>query len=398
MPSGNRIIGLDGIRALSILLVLSCHILNGVTAWSEFGAFGVESFFVLSGFLITWLLCLEEDKRGAISLPSFYARRSLRILPPALLCVASTALLAMLGWADLARNEPLYSIFFVRNIMPNGGLHLAHFWSLAIEEQFYLLWPVAFLLLRSNRRRLVFTVALLVLAPLWRYAVYRMAGGAMSVNSWRFDLRYDGLMMGCCLALLRHDSKFREWAARLAVRPALGAFLALGAIVAGCAGLPLRAFSPSLSFLGVAAFIHFSIECPKGVLGSFLNCGPMVWLGQLSYSLYLWQQVFCWHSMLPWLGQFPQNVAASLTVATLSFYLLERPLMAIRKRVPESIKIKLPHVPAGGIAVGAGQFAGHSEASVDLLMLLKATRSEPSNPKVTAEVKTADVKKESQSV
>ena len=165
MPGEKRIPGLDGIRALSIILVILCHALNGVTTWSQYGAFGVESFFVLSGFLITWLLCVEEDKRGAVSLPSFYARRALRILPPAFLYIAAASLLGVLGWADLARNEPFYAAFFVRNLMPNGGPHLAHFWSLAIEEQFYLLWPVVFLLLRSDRRRLVFTALLIRVAP-----------------------------------------------------------------------------------------------------------------------------------------------------------------------------------------------------------------------------------------
>ena len=203
MQGETRIPGLDGIRALSIILVLLCHVLNGVTTWSEYGAFGVESFFVLSGFLITWLLCLEEDKRGAVIAVYgvfLYARRALRILPPAFLYIACASLLGVWGLADLARNEAFYAAFFVRNLMPNGGLHLAHFWSLAIEEQFYLLWPVGFLLLRSDRRRIVFTVLLIVAAPFWRHAMYTAAGGAMWVNSWRFDLRYDasdgGLLPG----------------------------------------------------------------------------------------------------------------------------------------------------------------------------------------------------------
>src|ERR1700680_1591869 len=195
-----RIPGLDGIRALSILLVLFAHLADGVSPWSQYGGFGVESFFVLSGFLITWLLCLEEDKRGVISLPSFYARRALRILPPAFLYIAAASILGLFGLANVARNEPLYCIFFIRNLMANGGQHLGHFWSLAIEEQFYLLWPLGFLLLRSDKRRLVFTGLLFVAAPFWKHLVFKLAGDAANVNSWRFDLRYDALMIGCCLA------------------------------------------------------------------------------------------------------------------------------------------------------------------------------------------------------
>ena len=149
-----QIPGLDGIRALSISLVLFAHLADGVTAWSRYGDFGVESFFVLSGFLITWLLCAQEDKRGAISVPSFYARRALRILPPAFLYIACVSALGAGGLAEVAPNEPFYCLFFVRNLMPNGG-QLSHFWSLAIEEQFYLIWPLLFLLLRSDKRRII---------------------------------------------------------------------------------------------------------------------------------------------------------------------------------------------------------------------------------------------------
>lgn len=388
MQGEKRIPGLDGIRALSIILVLLCHVLNGVTTWSEYGAFGVESFFVLSGFLITWLLCLEEDKWGAVSLPSFYARRALRILPPAFLYIACASLLGVWGLADLARNEAFYAAFFVRNLMPNGGLHLAHFWSLAIEEQFYLLWPVGFLLLRSDRRRIVFTVLLIVAAPFWRHAMYTAAGGAMWVNSWRFDLRYDALMVGCCLALVRHDRAFRRFTVHPALNSTPAALLALGAIVAGCAGFPIPAFSASLSFIGVAAFINFAVERPTGVIGSFLNWTPLVWIGQLSFSLYLWQQIFTWHSKLPWLGQFPQNIIAAFAAASLSYYLLETPLAAVRKRVPylpnPTVQI-LPEVPARPFGI-------QPDMSNDVLRLLNAVRPEPSTQPETQEVKSESLR------
>jgi peptidoglycan/LPS O-acetylase OafA/YrhL len=112
------------------------------------------------------------------------------------------------------------------------------------------------------------------------------------------------------------------------------ALLALAAIIAGCAGMPTQAFSRSLSFIGVVAFINFAADRPAGVIGGLLNWGPMVWIGQLSYSLYLWQQVFCWHSQLPWLGQFPQNLIAAFVAAALSYYILEAPFAKIRKDVP----------------------------------------------------------------
>jgi peptidoglycan/LPS O-acetylase OafA/YrhL len=397
MRSEKRIPGLDGIRALSIILVLFDHAADGVSTWSRYGGFGVEAFFVLSGFLITWLLCVEEDTRGTISLPSFYARRSLRILPPAFLCIACVSLLGSLGWADLAPNEPLYSALFVRNLMPNGGLHLGHFWSLAIEEQFYLLWPVAFLLLRSNRRRLIFTAALIVVAPFWRQAMYGLAGGATYVNSWRFDIRYDALMAGCCLALLRYDRELRRLASHHVLTSTPVALAALGAIVAGCAGLPVRALSSSLSFIGVAAFINFSVETPSGLIGSFLNWGPMVWIGQLSYSLYLWQQIFCWRSKLPWIGQFPQNIIAAFSVAAFSYYLLERPLGDVRRRIPYLSNPRLVYdIIASGARLHSLMIAKtevavsrtlQTDVTGDVIRLLNAVKSSQPEPR--------DVKSES---
>jgi peptidoglycan/LPS O-acetylase OafA/YrhL len=340
----NRIPGLDGIRALSIILVLFAHLTDGITPWSRYGAFGVESFFVLSGYLITWLLCMEEDKRGAISLLSFYMRRALRILPPAFLYIAVASLIGLLGLASVAPNEPFYCALFVRNFMVSGSTHLGHFWSLAIEEQFYLLWPVAFLLLRSDRRRLFFSGVLFLAAPFWQHLVFRFAGGAMYVNSWRFDLRYDALIAGCCLALLRHDGKLRRLAATRALTSTPAALVALATTIAGCAGLA-GAFSNSVSFIGVAAFINFAVQRKSGVIGGLLNWKPMIWIGQVSYSLYLWQQIFCWRSQIPWLGRFPQNIVAALVVAALSYCVLEIPLARIRRRVlyldnPQILKLK----------------------------------------------------------
>src|SRR6266516_2983488 len=172
-PSSGRIPGLDGIRAVSIILVLFAHVADHISPYAPYGGFGVESFFVLSGFLITYLLCSEENRHGLISLPSFYARRALRILPPALLFIAFASMLGLVGLASVTSTEPLYAAFFVRNLMPNGGQHLGHFWSLAIEEQFYLLWPLAFLLLRSNRRRLLFASLMFLVAPFWKYGMFK---------------------------------------------------------------------------------------------------------------------------------------------------------------------------------------------------------------------------------
>src|SRR5579871_2509992 len=130
-----RLPGLDGIRAISIGLVLAFHVTESA-GWNSFraGSFGVEIFFVLSGFLITWLLCCEDNRYGSISLRTFYARRALRILPPALAYLATLEFLAQFALVSSAGVLPCLA--FIRNLV-GGDPSTAHFWSLSVEEQFY---------------------------------------------------------------------------------------------------------------------------------------------------------------------------------------------------------------------------------------------------------------------
>src|SRR5260221_4908735 len=140
-----RIPSLDGLRAISIALVVWCHVGDGRGMYS-YGSFGVTIFFVISGFLITHLLAAEEEKRGSVSISDFYRRRAFRILPPAILYLLVTA--GLTSGVDV-----LHCLLFVRNLNP-GSEVTSHYWSLSIEEQFYLIWPAAFVLLASNCGRL----------------------------------------------------------------------------------------------------------------------------------------------------------------------------------------------------------------------------------------------------
>jgi peptidoglycan/LPS O-acetylase OafA/YrhL len=324
VPQG-RIRGLDGLRAISIILVLVHH-LGDPWSWSVYGKFGVQVFFVISGFLITWLLCLEEDKYGSISLAAFYVRRSLRILPPAFVCLLAVQVLGWYGLADVHPNDFLHAALFVGN-MTKSGDHMGHFWSLAIEEQFYLMWPLLFLLLATNGRRLVFLAGLFLFWVPWYH--FRVTRTVMSGSA--FDLHAEYLIAGCVLALARRDERILRTLNTRFLQMLAVPLLSVAAICyfksplfhvdslihPGCA-------------IGVLLIINYAVESS----GGFLNWRPLVWLGNLSYSLYLWQQVFCWHSQLGWLGHFPQNLLASLALASMSFYLLEQPLARLRRRVP----------------------------------------------------------------
>lgn len=330
--NSSRIAGLDGLRAVSIGLVLFCHMCNG---WwlAVYGAFGVSVFFVLSGFLITSLLCLEEDRHGVISLAGFYLRRALRILPPAILFLMVVQALGSIGRADVWPGDLLHSLLFVRNMTPGGG-HTGHFWSLAIEEQFYLLWPLVFLLLRSDKRRLVFVASLFVVSPFWYFMRVHLQTG--QINSGAFDIRSVWLLAGCTLALLRRDEKCAHALRAPLFQHATIPWLGVGLICYASSTLfRMGAFAPLTQSVGVVLVINYAVEHS----GGFLNWAPMVWLGNLSYSLYLWQQIFCWQSKLGLLGHFPVNLVGAVAAASCSFYFLERPLANLRRRVP--------HIPNG---------------------------------------------------
>jgi peptidoglycan/LPS O-acetylase OafA/YrhL len=158
---------LDGIRAVAVFLVVFYHLgVRGIGA-----GMGVLIFFVLSGFLITWLLLKEEERFGRISLKLFYARRTLRIFPAFYVYWFLVIGLSIIASRHIFKAQAISSFFYVNNYYqaifgdPNTGL--SHTWSLGVEEQFYVLWPVTFLLLRNNHGRIRFL--LWSIAAVWLY-------------------------------------------------------------------------------------------------------------------------------------------------------------------------------------------------------------------------------------
>lgn len=309
-----RIPGLDGLRAISIAGVVTSHVGHERGAF-HYGSFGVEIFFVLSGFLITHLLCSEEERHGQISLRGFYRHRAFRILPAAFAYLIAVSLWT--SWRDL-----LHCAFFVRNLTSSGSDLTSHFWSLSIEEQFYLCWPLAFLLLRSNRRRLKVALFLFAAAPFWRLAAIHLQGTQI-LGTFRTDLMYDRLLGGCCLALLLHCSD------RMGAQSFMQSKAALVLAIASLAWTvphQQQLLSPTCRIAAVAVVINYVIRRP----GGWLNWAPVVWLGRLSYSLYLWQQPFCWRASAPIISAFPFNLAASLMMSSASLYLVETPFLRLR--------------------------------------------------------------------
>jgi peptidoglycan/LPS O-acetylase OafA/YrhL len=332
---------LDGLRAIAALLVVFYH--YGYE-WCP-GGLGVLAFFVLSGFLITWLLLKEEEKLGSISLRRFYMRRSLRIFPAfyTYWILLSAALLLFHKRYIVA--QALASFFYVNNyyqaIQGDPNTAFSHTWSLAIEEQFYLLWPLAFLVLRRNRHRLSFLIAGILAVMLYREALVFLFHRDQGYIYEAFDTRADQLLIGCLLAVaLRRGawSRFWRW---LCSSP--GLVLATIALLIVSSALAVQfgaAYRDAIGFVVdpilVAALIAQTIAWPAVGLGAALNWRWMRYLGTISYSIYLYQQVTV-GPVEKWLGRWPAlslpaTVLLVIFVASISYWIVERPFLRLKDR------------------------------------------------------------------
>jgi len=289
---------LEGFRGIAILLVLLCHArLPG----AEAGFIGVDVFFVLSGFLITGLLVDERRRTGQIRLGSFYARRARRILPAAIVVLASTLLAAQLFLSplDLPRvaDDALAASLSVANVRfaleatdyfaPVAASPVLHYWSLGVEEQFYLLWPVL-LLLATRARRPRFAIALLigvVLAGSFALSLAMTASNGpwayymLPTRAWQLAA---GGLLALAVPLLGRTPR------------AIAAFV--GWLGVGLLGAGLVLIGPMTEYPGLAALLPTlgaaAIIASGGRAGSpgriVLATPPLRWLGRISYSLYLW--------------------------------------------------------------------------------------------------------------
>jgi peptidoglycan/LPS O-acetylase OafA/YrhL len=332
--------GLDGVRAIAVLMVVTGHALRFPTA-PEFAKpmlevniayLGVNIFFVLSGFLITTLLIGEHARTGRVSPRDFYARRTIRIFPAAYAYMAVVAVAAWAGVAVLRPGDMLHALTYTTNYHHDRGYALGHLWSLAVEEQFYLLWPLVFMLM--GRRALAAALLVLALAPVVRTLSWVVFPDVRQGIDEEFQFVCDSLATGCALALVAD----RVGLARLgAMVP--GWLAVLAPVATLCAArfmdwpsfhLPLGA---TLINIGIATTILWVVTHPSGPPGRLLNSRAAVFVGSISYSLYLWQQLFLDRDALVGMPSLPTRLLLVVVAAAASYYLLERPLMALRARL-----------------------------------------------------------------
>ncbi len=345
----NYLPALDGLRAIAILLVIGYH--AGISAMRG-GFLGVDLFFLLSGYLITSLVALEYDKHGAVSLFNFYMRRVLRLFPALLLLLLLFIPLSFywggenVGFAHL--EESLVALLYFSNWSRAFQLfhtdYLGHTWSLAIEWQFYLLWPpllYAFLK-RIKTRRKVAWIALLIALLSWGWRLFLTLNGEAAERIYNgLDCRIDGLLLGASIALFLSDRPTRDsWSA--AVRQRSHSFYLIAA------ALFLLAFLNG-EWDGSSTFVLYLVlaELSAAVLIVVILLGeqelwwirviswpPLVLVGAISYGIYLWHYpIYRLFVDLGWgSGRYLIGIAfpISALIAYLSWRFLERPVLRLK--------------------------------------------------------------------
>jgi peptidoglycan/LPS O-acetylase OafA/YrhL len=321
----NRIPTLDGWRGLAIALVLFDHGQHALLEhyacfWTQTGNHGVNIFFVLSGFLIT-----SKLMEGPINLKRFYLRRFFRLIPVSW-CYLATLL--ALGYAThfriVAADEVWACVLFYRNFTaPTMGGFSGHFWSLSLEEQFYLVWPCILLLAGVRRCRWI-ALSGAIACAFYRWLYW--ANYDRNVLNSRTQVRADALLIGCLLALMLAEPRFRNAIARLSryfLVPALAALL-FG--IATVHWLP-----PLYESVAIAALIAASMAHPDSFLTRPLRNPALCWLGTVSYSVYVWQQFF-----------FVYRTSTPIVIFTMclmplfalgSYYWIERPFTRLGHRL-----------------------------------------------------------------
>ena len=361
--SMDRIPSLDGLRALSIFLVLALHSLQrlGFThnvPWFWAGIFnggtGVFIFFVISGYLITSLLLREHEKRGSISLRGFYFRRAMRILPPVYFYVGGLLLLGWAGRLAIFKLDIVSALFFFHDYALSLMWPLEHFWTLSIEEQFYFIWPL--LLLYCLRRpgpegrwkASKIAIAIILVSPLIRVLSFTVARRTFLHNNYSFHAHADTLMFGCLLALLQGTPVFERlyrYVTRIWwIPPAVIVISScLSARYQNYWDLPLGL---TVSGIAVSFFLLWCVRNPSSAVGRILNSRPVVHIGVLSYSIYIWQTLFLNHDNISLFGPslkllytFPFSWLAILLVAEISYNLVEQPSLRLRNRLIKSFHL-----------------------------------------------------------
>jgi len=320
--------GLDGLRAIAVMLVMVFH---ARPSFLHSGWLGVDVFFVLSGFLITRILLNEQGMTGRIDLKGFYLHRFMRLTPPLFLMLSLYLLIAPVAWPSYAnhgRDAMVVGLYLSDYAVALAEFPkmLRHTWSLAVEEHFYLLWPIVLFGLRphNTKTKLAIVAGLYLLATLWRIH-------CANTQSWvgvyyRFDTRFSGLMLGAFVAILL-DVDWKRHA-----RPgvlALGTLTGLLALLlmltegGGWKHLPTLQYGVLCTELLTAVIILAAMKGERFV--RVLAIRPLTYIGRLSYGMYLFHYpiMLYFRDKTVWGTALIYGFASAILLSAFSYHTIE---------------------------------------------------------------------------
>jgi len=327
-----RIPTLDGWRGVAILLVLFDHFQislfgNYRQPWLETGQHGVTIFFVLSGFLIT-----SKLTQGSIDLKKFYLRRIFSLLPAAWAFLTVVLLFDRLtGMHATPLSDIRACVLFYRNYYHSPtAVHFAgHFWSLSLEEQFYLIWPLALVLAGARRSKWI-AASGAVACAVYRYLHWPFYANVPFEN-YRSQVRADALLVGCLLALLLTNPAFKAKAKIHSAMLTIPSLVLLLFCMARFHSLPPLIESVAIAGLICASTLNSELPAARA-----LSVAPLAWLGVASYSIYLWQQFFIQ------VGDGPFKVVSLCVLlpafSLMSYFWIERPCVQLGHRISTQLR------------------------------------------------------------
>jgi peptidoglycan/LPS O-acetylase OafA/YrhL len=305
-----KIKGFDGVRGLAVISVVLTHTgfwtylvdrnyLDEALLPLLYGATAVQVFFILSGFLITLLLINEYEKTGTVSIKKFIIRRTLRIFPLYILFLIIATLLHVFGRNVTSWSSLFYAYLYIYNFVPTKiyTFFLGHTWSLAVEEHFYIIWPIVYFIFRKMTKILVFLIIISILASIVVY--YQLYLTELSnkyfINRWSFIAGYD-IALGCMGAIIMRSSSYMIYLNILFKKNIIFIFGMLvyisSVFLYGNYWFVDKVLSGYVRSIGILIMIIWLFSNQDGFIVKVLEFSPLKYIGLISYGIYMYQGLF----------------------------------------------------------------------------------------------------------
>lgn len=338
--------GLNAIRAFSIILVVLNHMdvfqslltpemVDLRLAPMISGNFGVQVFFVLSGFLISHILLHERSQTGSINLKNFFIRRFLRLVPPLLVFFLLLGIAISQGYLSHTSDSVLYAVFYIYNFVPRElySFEMGHFWSLGVEEQFYLFWPFTLTIVKRVNLLVIFLCLLILLCSILTLITHRFSLDQVYFISRWFIPASCPILIGCLGAVFNHYN--RQYLQKLLsfnwlIIPLIFVMYSFS-LYAPIALIPLGISVRSVAILLFILKIYHSQQ-RKWVQA--LEFAPLSYIGIISYGIYVYQGFFLrtGGGSDVWFQLFPVNILFTLVIAVISYELIEKQALKLKQK------------------------------------------------------------------